>query len=715
LNRNRFFASLIILIFAFTNVYPKPTVKATFVQNPPKIDGELEPLWENVTIIKDFYQREPNTGEPVSEKTLVYICYDKDNIYFGFKCYDDPASITAKEMARDVSLRYDDRVQIILDTFLDHRNAYWFQIGPRGSIGDALVSQNGAAFNKQWDGLWTGKAKINNHGWDAEVAIPFKTMNFRTGQTTWGLKLIRHILHKQESAYWPQANLNAYVFQVSDAGLLVGLEGITQGIGLDVSPYGLAGLDQEIGQKHHYPLDAGFDIFYQITPALKSALTVNTDFAQTEVDSRQINLTRFALHFPEKRNFFLDGASYFNFGIDGDRQSPYSKRLIPFFSRRLGLDEEGNPIPIVWGAKMTGQAGPWNLGFLNIMDERNDRRKNFTVARISRNIGNQSSVGLIATNGNTLSTAGSSLFGMDMKLASSSFRGNKNIALILFGLKSSTDSLKNDDWAFGGEIVYPNDFLFYRIGFHQIDKNFRAGIGFVPRLDIRESYAEFSFGPRPKRWGLLQIFFKTGIDYITDMVNQLQTRKIDFTPIHLRFLSGDEVIFTTSSQFERLNEDFDIYTDHIIPTGIYQFRRHTLSIESARRRNFWSTFQYTWGHFYNGNRQEAVLAFGYKVSVPLFIGSEYEHNDVWLTDGKFSTDIIRLNANILFSPDVTLYNFIQYDSFSKSMGWQSRFRWILSPGNEILFVWNSVWDDPLERYRVQQSTTRIKVKYNYRF
>ena len=694
----------------------QPSIKATFIEQPPKIDGRLdEEVWKTAAIIDEFYQREPNTGEPITERTEVYVCYDRNNLYFGFKCFDNPNTITAKEMARDANLRYDDRVQIILDTFLDHRNAYWFQVGPRGSIGDALVSQNGAAFNKQWDGLWEGKAKIRAHGWEAELAIPFKTMNFRTGQSTWGLKLIRHIQHKRESAYWPVANLDAYRFQVSDAGLLTGLDDITQGIGLDISPYGLAGIDQKLNEKNSFPRDAGFDLFYQITPALKSAVTVNTDFAQTEVDSRQINLTRFRLHFPEKRNFFLDGANYFNFGIDGDRRSPYAKRLIPFFSRRLGLDQDGNPIPITWGAKMTGQAGRWNLGFLNIMDEREGGRKNFTVARISRNIGPQSSVGAIATRGNALASGDNMLIGVDTRLASSTFRGNKNIALTLFALKSRSDSLSSRDKAFGGQIVYPNDFLSFRLGFHQIEKNFRAGLGFVPRPNIRETYLQTSLGPRTNRFGLLQIFFKTGLDYITDLDNRLLTRKIDFVPLALRFISGDRIELQSSALYEYLTENFNIYSNHIIPRGIYQFRRHSMTFQSAHHRRLWAGFIYEWGSFYNGNRNTANFSFGYQVSVPLFLSTEVEHNTVSLPDGDFATDVLRLNVNILFSPDVTLYNFIQYDSFSKTMGWQSRFRWILTPGNEVLFVWNSIWDDPMQRYQVQQSTSRLKLKYNYRF
>ncbi|MDX1286065.1 MAG: carbohydrate binding family 9 domain-containing protein, partial [Draconibacterium sp.] len=257
-------------------------IKAVRIDNPPVIDGFVnEEVWNKAFVTSEFYQREPNEGEPISEKTEFLTCYDANNIYFAVKCWSDPENVTAKELARDVSLRYDDRIQIILDTYHDKRNAYWFQIGPRGSIGDAIVSENGAAFNKQWDGLWTGKAKITDYGWEAELVIPFKTMGFDKESTQWGIKFIRHIVNKLESGYWPVANLNTHRFQVSDAGILDGIENITQGIGLDISPYLVTGLNTKEGEISDKKLSAGVDLFYQITPSLKSSLTINTDFAET--------------------------------------------------------------------------------------------------------------------------------------------------------------------------------------------------------------------------------------------------------------------------------------------------------------------------------------------------------------------------------------------------------------------------------------------------
>ncbi|MEI7830284.1 MAG: DUF5916 domain-containing protein, partial [Prolixibacteraceae bacterium] len=378
-----FSTRLFPLLLLFPSLcFAQPSINAIKIAKAPVIDGRLnDEAWSSAAKIDQLVQREPNSGQPVSEKTNFYVCYDANFLYVGVKCYDDPKKITAKEMARDVSLGNDDRIQVILDTYLDHRNGYWFQVGPRGSIGDATISENGAVFNKQWDGLWEGKAHIVADGWEAEMAIPFKTMGFDKYNPNWGIKFIRHIKRKLEMSYWPSANINSYKFQVSDAGLLVGLKNITQGIGLDISPYIVGGMDTKKSVSNKYPVKAGVDLFYQITPSLKSSLTVNTDFAETEVDDRQINLTRFDLLFPEKRDFFLDGASLFSFGIQGEDANTYGKNIIPFFSRRMGLDNSGLPIQINYAAKLTGMINKWNIGVMQVNDEHPDRNTNFSVAR----------------------------------------------------------------------------------------------------------------------------------------------------------------------------------------------------------------------------------------------------------------------------------------------------------------------------------------------
>ena len=694
----------------------QPSIKAVYVSKPPTIDGRLnDEAWTSAAKVDELYQREPNPGQPVSEKTVFYVCHDASHLYVGIKCFDDPKKITAKEMARDVSLGNDDRIQVILDTYLDHRNGYWFQIGPRGSIGDATISENGAVFNKAWDGLWEGKSRIVDDGWEAEMSIPFKTIGFDKNQTTWGIKFIRHIKRKLESSYWPSANINSYMFQVSDAGLIEGIQDITQGIGLDISPYVVGGMDTKQGVKNKYHVDGGLDLFYQITPSLKSSLSINTDFAETEVDDRQINLTRFGLLFPEKRDFFIDGSNHFSFGIQGDDLNPYGKGIIPFFSRRMGLDSNGLPVQINYAGKITGMIGKWNIGVMHVNDDHWSGNSNFSVARISRNIGPESSIGMIGTYGNAISQAENFVGGIDLKLATSKFHGNKNLSLILFGLKSNTKGLSDSDLSWGGTITYPNDFLYFSLGHHEIGENFVAGMGFVPRTNIKESYGNINIGPRPDKWGILQVLTGFGFDHIVNFSNVLETRTISFSPLRLRFKSGEEFSYTVSQTFENLENEFKIFSTFVIPVGQYEFYRHSLSLLTAGSRNFSGDCSFVWGDFYNGYRKDFSIGANYKVAVPFFIGAKYKQNEVILPEGNFTARIYQVNANILFSPDITLYNYFQYDNSSKTIGVQSRFQWIVKPGNEIIIAWTSNLSKPLERYVMNESALRFKLKYNIRF
>ncbi len=708
---------VIIIIFFLSDGYSQESIKAVRVETAPSIDGHVvEPVWEEAYMVDEFYQREPDEGAPVSEKTQFFTCYNEHYIFFAVKCWDNPNDITAKEMARDVSLGNDDRIQIILDTYLDGRNGYWFQIGPRGSIGDALISENGAAFNKEWDGLWTGKATIKDYGWEAEIAIPFKSLGFDKYSSQWGIKFIRHIVKNIESAYWPEANLNTHRFQVSDAGTLDGIENITQGIGLDISPYVVTGLDSKRNEEGEPRLTGGVDLFYQITPNLRSSITINTDFAETEVDDRQINLTRFNLHLPEKRDFFLNGANYFQFGIAGDDANPVSQRLIPFFSRRIGLDKDGLPIPVNYGAKFTGQHNRWNIGFLHINDSRETGNQNFSVMRISHNIGKQSSIGIIGTRGNAVTSSENLLAGADLKISTSTFQGNKNATAILFGLKSETNSVDKNDIAWGAQVAYPNDFINARLGHHQIEKYFIAGMGFVPRTNIKETYGGFEIGPRPNKLGIMQVLSGGSFNHILNHESgNLETREINIKPLEIRFLSGEELSYSLKNQFENLMYDFRIFSDIVIPKNEYNWWRQELSLRTKGARNLWGEATYGYGDFFSGTREDLKLKANWKLAVPFFIGGTFIQNHVELPEGKFTAHIFQLNGNILFSPDITLYNFIQYDNATQNAGWQSRFQWIITPGKEIIIAWNSFFLQQNSPFYMQESTLRLKVKYNIRF
>jgi hypothetical protein len=718
--RCTFHVSLIIFLLqvCFTpQLLAQPEIRAVFTEKAPAIDGFVRDVaWESAAVVSDFFQKEPKNGDTITERTEFLFLFDNNNIYVGIRCFDDPKGIIAKELARDVSLGEDDRIQIIFDTFLDGRSGYWFQLGPRGSIGDALINENGKYFNKAWDGIWDGKAKITENGWEGELIIPFKTMGFNKASDTWGLKCIRYIKRKSETSTWPATSLNSDKFQVSDAGRLTGMTGMTQGIGLDVIPYVTGGFSKKDNAEPDPVIDIGMDAFYQLTPSLKIALTANTDFAQTEVDEKHINLTRFSLYFPEKRDFFLDGSNYFNFGFNGDDDNTKKTSMIPFFSRRIGLDSLGNPVTIKYGGKFTGKTGRWNFGILHIKDDNAWDNPGYTIGRVSLDLGKQSSIGIIGTNGNASSDAANSVAGLDIKLGTTEFKGNKNINYSLYGVKSFTPGLKGNDFSFGTELNYPNDFLNFRFGYLQIGDSFLPGLGFVPRTGIGDIYGGITFGPRPENSPILQV--KSGADYsfiYSIKTNDLLTAEINLNYFSITFLSGDLISATSQYQFEKLEEPFKIFRSISIPADDYYFWRHALTITSARKRNFWALAKLGFGTFYSGNRTDLLIQTGYKIIVPVYLGLDAEHRWVDLKEGDFVTRIYRANLNFLFSPNILWSNFAQYDNKTERIGWQSRFQWIIKPGKEIFLTFNSPAIDPMERFTPETYEARVKVKYTIRF
>lgn len=691
-------------------------IKIPKTSNPPEIDGRVnDESWESAALIDEFFQREPHEGKTLTERTEIFIAYDTDHIYFGIKCYQDPKSIAAKEMLRGASLPHDDRVHIILDTYQDGRNGFFFEINPLGSIGDGLVSENGREVNRNWEGLFTGKSSITTEGWEAELAIPFKTLSFDPKLESWGLFMNRMIESKQEWGSWPVANINMPEAAMSDAGIISGLQGISQGIGLDIAPYALTGFNSKSGESTDYKINAGGDIYYQVTPSLKASLSINTDFAEAEADTRQINLSRFSIRLREKRNFFLDGASLLAFGLEGRRTEPPSGKLSPFFSRRMGIDPQGFPIPINYGARITGRIEKWNVGMMHINERVELGNKNATVARISRNIGQLSSVGMITTIGNSISEVKNVVAGLDLNLASSTFRGNKTIAFMLYGLKSNTEHLHGNDISWGALLTYPNDLVDFRLGHQQIGENFFAGLGFVPRNNIREYWGELTLGPRINILGIRQYSFGGGFDYVTNFDNTMQSQSFSIKPAGIRFNSGDELDYELVYKYEFLVNHFNIYADYIIPAGVYTWWENQVELETSGSRNLQGGIEFTTGSFFTGRKNSIELSCNWKIFVHAFIGTNISRDYVSLPEGNFKADIFQFNLNLLFSPNLTLYNYLQYDSQSNNAGLQTRFRWILKPGNEILLVWNSGYILPENRFMMVENALRLKLKYNIRF
>ncbi|MFQ5507376.1 MAG: DUF5916 domain-containing protein, partial [Planctomycetota bacterium] len=453
------------------------------------IDGNLdEEAWAAAAKLSPLTQVQPVEGARPSRRTEVRLCYDRDSLYLAFTCFDDPDEVRGRIMARDARLDADDRVEFWIDTFHDRRFAFWFQIGAGGSKGDALIADNGSRFNKSWDGIWYGKSAIDGRGWRAEIAIPFKTLSFHEGLSTWGFNLVRHRKANDEELRWAAPYVAHRFFRLSVGGTLEGLSGMRQGIGLELIPYVKASASRDRSLRKHTSRlgETGTDLYYRVSTAMRFALTLNTDFAETEVDQRRVNLTRFPLFFPEKRDFFLEDAGLFEFGPSSPRGR--SPDLIPFFSRRIGRTEAGDTLPILAGSKLTGRVGGWNIGALgtytgrkNAIDERG-----LGVLRVSRNVGRESALGVILTAGHPEQPVHAVTGGVDFAIGDTiAFGPSSGYKVWGFWLGSQRSGAGGDGEAYALEADFNSTNWSHRSGLRVIGSEFDPALGFLRRSGVR--------------------------------------------------------------------------------------------------------------------------------------------------------------------------------------------------------------------------------------
>jgi len=678
----------------------------------PVIDGVLdEVVWEQAVVIDDFRQVEPDEGGEPSERTEVRLLYDQAHLYVAVRCFDRrPQEIIATQMKRDGSLDADDHISFLVDPFFDRRNGYYFEMNALGAKGDALIEDNDRV-RRDWDGIWSGKASIDDEGWAVEVAIPFKTLSFNPNTTRWSFNASRFIRRRNEILRWSSPSRDKDFISIADAGVLDDISDIEKGVGLDVKPYTLTTLkrDHET-DRDGLDFDAGLDVFYRFTPALTLALTINTDFAETEVDERRVNLTRFPLFFPEKRDFFLQDAGIFDFG--GIRNNP-----LPFHSRRIGLGRSGETRDILAGAKLTGRVGDLNLGLLDVQMKHDQELgdKNLLVARGSVNVLEQSNVGAIFTNGDPRTDGDNWLAGLDFNYRTSSFKGDKTVTGHAWVLTGDSTGVDTGQSAWGVKAGYPNDRIEWGCGYSQIDENFNAALGFVPRRGIREYFGNWRYRWRPESEIIRRIDSGLRGTVITDLDDDVESADLDLELIEIETEAGDEVGLEFTRQREALDEAFEISDGIVLPVGDYTFNRFDVGFETSRGRPVSVGLGYGGGDFYTGTRDDYWIELEWRASANLFLGFEYEMNDVDLEEGSFIARIIRGRVNVYFTPDLSWTNFVQYDNDSESVGINSRVRWIIEPGNEIYFVLNQSIDRDDRSFRVRQSQLTTKVGWTFRF
>ena len=702
----------------------------TAVTSEIVIDGSLdEAPWRQAPKIGDLIQRIPEAGAEPTEKTEVTLLYDKDNLYIGVMCYDsEPQRVLASEMARDASLRADDRLEIVLDTFRDHSNAFYFSTNPAGALVDGLVFANGET-NNDWDAIWIVRTEQTDDGWSAEFAIPFKTLNFSAGETVWGFNISRTIQRKLEENRWTGARFQTQFFQISEAGEITNLEGLEQGAGLDVRPF-------VAGRWLHRGADGdgtaagkpGLDLFYNITPSLKLSVTANTDFGETEVDARQINLTRFSIFFPEKRSFFLQDAGVFNFattGIDPPGGIPATgAEVFPFFSRKIGL-LGGQEVPINYGAKLTGKVGRTEIGMLDVRTREvsNVNAKNLFVGRIKQNFLEQSYVGAIFTEGNPASPLSSSTIGVDMRLATSNFLGSgRNMVFNAYGLRSNNQGISENNSSFGFGAQYPNDKFDAQIQWREIQENFDPAIGFVQRSDVRMLRVAGSFNPRPKQsTGIQQMQHDVFYTRFTRLDNGLvETSNLYVTLVDWHLNSGDSLhsLFDANVTYERLFEPFEISPGVVLPAGEYRFTPWRIFFTSAQKRRIQGSIGFNFGNFWSGTAKVIQTGLSYKFPPYFSISLNTNQTFASLPQGSFIARIYSSRVDYAASPFLSVSSLIQFDNRSENLGLQSRVRWTIEPGNDVFFIFGQGWVQDLERgygFRRQDSRLAMKFQYTIRF
>jgi len=720
-----------------------------------RLDGVIdEPAWTRATPAGAFVQRDPIEGVAPTESTEVFVVYDSDYLYIGAILYDsDPDGILAYQKERDASLFADDRFTWILDTFMDGRTGYYFEVNPAGLMSDGLLGGGGGGFgrggggggfgfgvNKSWDGIWEARVVRRPDGWSAEIQIPFRTLNFDPSRDTWGINFQRTVRRKNEESVWSGYRRNQRITRPVHAGVLTGLKGMSQGLGLEVKPYAVAGwryvLDEEdpTVDPTDFPADVGLDLSYNVTPSLRAALTVNTDFAEVDVDQRRTNLTRFPLRFPERRDFFLEGSGVFSFAPRNGVE--------PFFSRNIGLTD-GEPVPITYGTRLGGQAGRYELGFLQVRtghDQRlsqgivtNIQAENFTVARVKRALFRQSAIGLLYTRKSTgrdetrLAPLDRHTVGADLDLFTSRFLGDKNFQLEAFFVWNSDpvsggSSSFWDRTARGVRLNYPNDIWRIHASYRELDEEHDPALGFTRRNGFRRLQPTITFAPRAHGFlGLRQLEFEVQYEHLMDMAWQLETRKTDVKLLGLRFNSGDRVDFTLTQLFERLEpEDEFTIRDATIPAGRYNTVRWRFSTFTASRRPISLRAFLTGGEFWSGTRRSYNIGITLRPRPGLSLGVNVDKNDISLPGGDFTTNLIRLETGWHLSPWASFNGNIQYDDESEIVGLFARFRWIIRPGNDLFFVYTHNWLNEGERLRdfglrtISRGGT-TKINYTYRF
>jgi hypothetical protein len=690
-------------------------------------DGELdEAFWAQAVRLGPLIATEPIDGAPPTHPTDVRMAYDSENLYVGIVCHDDPNEVRALQRQRDAYVRYDDVVEMWFDTFDDQRFAFWFQVSAGGSRGDALLSDSGSAFNKDWDGIWYGRTKTTDQGWQAEIVLPIKTLAFDPQATRWGFNMR---IANGEDARWANASVAYRFFSLEEGGALLGLNGLQQGRGLDVVPYTKAGYRQDrLAPETLTSADMGLDLTWRPTPAMNLRLTTNTDFAETEIDDRQVNLTRFPLFFPEKRDFFLEDVGVFQFGPSSSRYSrgggSRGGGLMAFYSRNIGRNSDtGSAVPLLAGLKLTGRAGDWNVGILEtlqdstVLDGEDVSKQNLGVVRLSRNLGGEKAAGVLFTHGRPDGDGEAMTTGADFRMGSSRlFGAGQSGSLWGYFLNSRNDGTDSAS-AFGLKANTRSATWSHTLDVTRIEDGFDPKLGFVRRTGVDHHRYRAEYTHRGSEGDLFRsVRASISPHYDQDLVGEEDLFQVPFRWLDLEFWSEDSISIETEREFDVLDAGFNLSDDIFVNPGEFAMTRHTLHLDSNERRGLMGYMQVEWGDYYSGDILRTRIS---PVLLPsaLFKWSlAYDDIRIDLDEGDLHTQVVSTDLDFSFDPDLSWQNTAQFDTASEDLSFQSRLHWIVEPGQDMYLVALSGWDRTgRESFARTAGEVALKLTYTWRF
>jgi hypothetical protein len=665
----------------------------------PVLDGDVlgDEVWDSAVPATSFFQTTPNEGQPASERTEIFVVTTDDTIYFGIVCHDsDPDGIIVSNTRRDSSLTETDSLQIIIDTYRDLQTGFVFGTNPAGVEYDGQVIREGqggfrgaGGFNLNWDGDWEVRSQISDFGWSAEIAIPFRTLRFPRGTTqVWGINFQRNIRRRNENAFWAPLPRQFGLYRLSLAGTIGNLEVPSQR-NLKLTPYVLGMTREEgvEGAERENDSDAGFDIKWSITPSMTLDATVNTDFAQVEVDELQINLDRFNLFFPEKRPFFLENAGLFTVGVP--------QELELFYSRRIGLGPDGEEVPIDYGLRLSGKSGKYNVGMIYMQADEvvNVAPQNdFAVARVSRDLPNRSSIGgiFIDRRGSGQYSEGedtNQTFAIDGQWGI-----GQNTTVSGFVAQTRTPGEERDEHAFRLGTEFSSEQWTYQVHYTEVAEGFNPEVGFLTRSAFRKADAFVLRTIRPKdMWGLPELRPHISYNGYWDFDGFQESSFLHFDN-HWEFKNGYEIHTGFNVTSEGLKEPFEISDGIVVPVGTYDNQEAAIVFWTNRGAPVSFNTRITAGGFFDGDRFSASPGLNFRIGDKFINAISWQYNDIDLEGGAFKTNLGRLRTTYSFTPRIFIQALVQYNDRADLWATNLRFGWLQRANTGLYVVYNEVRD-----------------------